>query len=561
MKKGKPGPFIQYTDDGDINRLLNDIVSYVKTFTEAQMDHIRRLTQVGLALSAERDMDRLLETIVDEARAFTHADGGTLYLLSEKERALHFEIVQNDTLFLRMGGTGGEITWAPVSLSQADGSPNHTHVSAHAALSGEVISIPDVYHVEGFNFEGTREFDAKTGYRSRSMLVIPMRDHENEIIGVLQLLNSKDPETGAIRVFSQESQQMAESLASQAAVVITNHRLFKELEVLLQSFIKTFVTAVDEKSPYTGGHVRRVSELTMAIAERINACEEGPLAGVHWDKEQMKELQLAAWLHDVGKVVTPEHIMDKARKLEGVFDRVEIIRTRFALYERDCEIRMLRRLLAGKENRDHVIREFEQAVAGNQGDLALLYRVNDGTAVMGDEDRKTLRRLAERKVMVSGKEEALISPQELHNLLIPRGTLTPEERQIVENHASLSFQLLAQLPFPKKLKNLPMFAGAHHERPDGTGYPWGIKGDALPLQPRIIALADIFEALTARDRPYKKAKTPEEAVVILADLAAKGAIDPDVFDVFLKSGIHRTWGKEGIGNPGASKSGPDAPIP
>ncbi|MBN2516458.1 MAG: GAF domain-containing protein, partial [Deltaproteobacteria bacterium] len=257
MADKKKRGLVKFTDNDDINRLLRDVVSSVKDFTENQLEQIRRLTQIGAALSAERDIDRLLEMIVDEARRFTNADGGTLYIMSDDEKSLHFAIVQNHSLDVRMGGTAGEITWAPVELYNGDGSPNYSNVSSYAALSGNVVNISDVYHAEKFNFEGTRQFDSETGYRSQSMLVIPMRNHENDIIGILQLLNAKDVATDKTVSFSQESQDLIESLASQAAIALTNNSLIKDLQNLFESFVKTIATAIDEKSPYTGDHGRR----------------------------------------------------------------------------------------------------------------------------------------------------------------------------------------------------------------------------------------------------------------------------------------------------------------
>ena len=299
MAKKTVKGYVNFTNNDQINALLNRLVSDVKEFTESQLEHIKKLTQIGVALSAEKNIGRLFEMIVDEARKFTHADGGTLYIMSDDEQELRFAIVQNDTLNVRMGGTSGEIAWKPVSLKNPDGSPNHSNVSAYAAISGNVVNIPDVYDAEGFNFEGTRKFDATTGYRSKSMLVVPMRNHEQDIIGVLQLLNAMDMVSNESIPFSGESQEMTESLTSQAAVALTNNRLIQGLENLLESFITSIATAIDEKSPYTGGHVRRVAELTIAIARKINKSKEGPYADVFFNEDQMREIRIAGWLHDV----------------------------------------------------------------------------------------------------------------------------------------------------------------------------------------------------------------------------------------------------------------------
>jgi len=295
-----------------------------KCGTPTLQDHVKNLTKIGVALSGEKNIERLLEMILDEALKFTNADGGTLYIMSDDESELFFAIIKNESLGVRMGGTGGKITWPAVKLKKEDGSPNYSNVSAYVAISGETVNIADVYDAHGFNFEGPKKYDQDNGYRSQSMLVVPMRNHENDIIAVLHLLNAQDQVTGIVVSFSLEFQEMTLSLASQAAVALTNNRLISDLENLLESFIKTIATAIDEKSPYTGGHVRRVAQLTMTIANKINEKKQGPFASVIFSEDQMRELRMAAWLHDVGKITTPEHVVDKSTKLEKVHDRLRM---------------------------------------------------------------------------------------------------------------------------------------------------------------------------------------------------------------------------------------------
>ncbi|MDI6776009.1 MAG: HD domain-containing phosphohydrolase [Syntrophales bacterium] len=545
MKKRDKG-FVCFTDNDQINRLLNKLVSDVREFTEEQIGHIRQMTRIGAALSAERNLDRLLEMIVEEARRYTCADGGTLYIMSDDETALHFAIVQNDTLKVRMGGTSGKITWPPVMLKNPDGSPNYANVSAYAAISGEVVNIPDVYNASGFNFEGTRKFDAETGYRSRSMLVAPMRNHENNIIGVLQLLNALDTATGEVITFSLESQRMTESLASQAAVTLSNNRLIYDLENLLESFIKTIATAIDEKSPYTGGHVRRVADLTMAIARKINEATEGPYADVCLSEDQMRELRIAAWLHDMGKITTPEYIIDKATKLETICDRIEFLKTRFEVIKRDHEIELLKRGV-GRDwdsGREVVLAEDDEFIKALREDFNFLCAANVGGEYMADGMIERLKSVAQRQWALDGKLQPLLNDNEIYNLSIRRGTLTDEERGIINNHAAVTHKMLSQLPFPKKLRHVQDYAAAHHEKLDGTGYPSGLKGDQLPLQSRILALADVFEALTAKDRPYKKGKTLSEAMKIMELMVADHHLDSDLFDLFIKERLYDDYAQK-----------------
>lgn len=509
------------------------------------LEQIKRLTQIGVALSAEKNLDKLLEAIIDEARRLTHADGGTLYILSDDLTELMFAIVQNDTLSIRMGGEGDQISWAPVKMRTPDHIENRSQVSAYAALTGEVINIEDVYNAEGFNFEGTRLFDARTGYRSKSMLVVPMRNHENDMIGVVQLLNAMDEKNGTIISFSPESQMMAESLASQAAVALSKNRLIQDLKVLLQSFIRTIATAIDEKSPYTGGHVRRVADLTMVIAEKINSKQSGPFAGQFFSDEQLEELHFAAWLHDVGKITTPEHVVDKATKLEAIYDRLEILKTRATVMMRDREIELLTEALnnAGSKGPDERILADDPFIKGLRDDVNFLENINVGNESLSDESLERLRRIGERQWRVDGVWQPFVTADELENLSVRRGTLTERERDIINNHVKVTYRMLSQLPFPKKLRHVAAYAGDHHEKMDGTGYPAGRQKNDLSLQSRILALADIFEALTAKDRPYKKGQTLHEALKLMKNMVRDQHIDADLFDLFLNDQIYLDYAR------------------
>jgi HD-GYP domain-containing protein (c-di-GMP phosphodiesterase class II) len=514
-------------------------------YTKDQLNVIKRITRIGVALSSEKNLDRLLEMIVDEARLFTHADGGTLYIMSDDETSLQFAIVQSESLKIRMGGTSGKITWPPVLMRDENGQSNYSNVSAYAALSGEVVNIRDVYDAEGFNFEGTRQFDRSTGYRSQSMLVVPMRNHENDIIGVLQLLNAQDRSAGQVIPFSIESQDMTESLASQAAVALTNNRLINNLEVLLESFIRTVATAIDEKSPYTGGHVRRVAELTMTIARKINEVKEGPFANVCFDEYQLKELRLAAWLHDVGKITTPEYVIDKSTKLETIFDRLALLKMRFEVLKRDHEINILNKNLSLEKDQGSSLDNpkqdpFFKTLAE---DFDFLVKINMGSEYLANDKIVRLRSIAVRKWLMDGEWQPLLNEEELKNLSIRQGTLTDEERSIINNHATVTYKMLSQLPFPRKMRHVADYAADHHEKIDGTGYPRGRKGDQLSLQSRILAMADIFEALTAKDRPYKKGKKLSEVMKIMGFMVKDRHIEADLFDLFIKEQIYLDYAK------------------
>jgi HD-GYP domain-containing protein (c-di-GMP phosphodiesterase class II) len=543
MTDGSQNDFGSFTKNEQINSLLIRLVDDVRQFTEEQLNQIRRLAQIGTALSAEKNIDRLLEMIVDEARKFTNADGGTLYIMSDDETELQFAIIQSDLLKTRMGGTGGKITWPPIKLRNSNDSPNYSNVSAYVALSGEVVNIDDVYDAQGFNFEGTKRFDRETGYRSKSMLVVPLRNHENDIIGVLQLLNAKAPVNGNVINFSQESQEMTLSLASQAAVSLSNNKLIHDLENLLEAFVQTIATAIDEKSPYTGGHVRRVADLTMAIAKMINRATDGYFAAINFSDDELNELRMAAWLHDIGKITTPEHVVDKATRLETVHDRINEIRIRFELLKKEYSLEIER--IDGNKDGDKPRSSEDIAMSIKQLDeeYALLEELNHGDEFTRDEIIEKIKDIAKRQLLIAKKSLPLLTDNEITNLSIRRGTLNDEERNIINNHALVTFKMLSLLPFPKKLRHVANYAAAHHEKIDGTGYPFQLSGEQLSLQSRIIAIADIFEALTAKDRPYKKGKTLAEALKIMQFMVKDRHIDSNVYNLFIEQKIYSDYAR------------------
>ncbi|KAF0116195.1 MAG: HD-GYP domain [Rhodospirillaceae bacterium] len=310
-------------------------------------DRLRRLVDLGIALSAERVLDRLLERILLEAKDLTNADGGTLYLCDEHD-GLEFVIVRNDTLGIALGGTTGhKVPFPPLRLRDPEtGEPNHHNVATYTAVQGRTVTVDDAYDTKGFDFSGAKKFDASTGYRSKSFLTVPLRNYQGDVIGVLQLINAHDAE-GQVVPFPQENCALAEALASQAAVAIDNQRLIEAQRRLLEAFIQVIAHAIDAKSPYTGGHCVRVPILTKMLAEAAHVSVEGPFAGFTLTETQRYELHLAAWLHDCGKVTTPEYVVDKATKLETIYDRLHEIRTRFEVLRRDAEIACLKGQLAG----------------------------------------------------------------------------------------------------------------------------------------------------------------------------------------------------------------------
>ncbi len=515
-------------------------------------EHLRHLTDIGLALSGEQNRDRLLEMIVSLARSITNADAGTLYIVDDTGRMLDFVVLQNDTMNVRLGGTSGNpVTLPPVKLYTDEGAENHANVSSHVALTREVVNIEDVYCAEGFDFTGTRRYDAGTGYRSRSMLVIPMENHEHEIIGVLQLLNAKDKASGEVTAFSPVGLAAVQSLASQAAVALTNTQLIQGLKALLYSFMQSIAAAIDAKSPYTRGHIDRVVDLTMRIAQAVNAQEDGPFKDAHFGENELEELKLAAWMHDVGKITTPVHVVDKATKLEAIVDRIEMISTRFRFIGKAIQAELLEKLLelassgATREQMFAVTEEMERRRQELEDDLAFIVSCNKPGEFMSDERIERVKKIAARTYTDgengAGEEKPWLTEDEVRNLCIRKGTLTDAERKIIEDHTVVTIDMLSRLPFPKRLSRVPEFAGAHHEKLDGTGYPNGIGGEALSLQARILAVADVFEALTAKDRPYKEPMKLSQAMKIMGFMVKDKHMDPQVFELFFQSGVYKDY--------------------
>jgi HD-GYP domain-containing protein (c-di-GMP phosphodiesterase class II) len=433
-------------------------------------------------------------------------------------------------------------------------------VAAHAALTGETVNIADAYSEKGFDFSGTRNFDKKTGYRSKAFLTVPMKNHAGEIIGVLQLINCKDPTTNEIGPFSHSDQRLAESLASQAAIALTNRRLINQLEELndqlkklFESLIDLINTAIDEKSPYTGGHCKRVPELTMMLAEAVNETYDGPLREFKMSDKDRYELHIAGLLHDCGKVTTPVHVVDKATKLETIFDRISLVDTRFEVLKRDLEIEALKRkvdLLGGKSDRaaesSRIDRDLQERVRELESDREFLRHANIGGEVMSAEAQERVKRIgtARKWADVSGNRTDFLSQDEIKNLTIARGTLTPEERETINHHIVATIKMLEALPWPTHLRNVPEYAGGHHERMDGKGYPRGLKREQMSVQARVMGIADIFEALTAKDRPYKPGKTLSESLRILGNFRLNGHIDPDLFDVFVRKKVYLRYAQQ-----------------
>ncbi len=573
---------------------LNELQHEIISFTESHLQQQQRLAKIGTSLGAERDINTLLEMILLEAMRLNSADGGTFYSVKTDPKgnpiALEWVMVKNGTLKTWMGGTSGVPIPFPEIPLYRDGKENHANVSAHVALTGETINLQDVYVAEGFDFQGTRIFDTSTGYRSKSMLVFPLRNHENEIVAVMQLINVTD-DSGNIFPFAEENEFATLSLASQAAVAITNARLIISLENLFDAFIRAIAQSIDAKDEVTGGHISRVAELTMMIARAVNETDDGSLARIHFSDDELRELSVAAWLHDTGKITTPETVMFKATKLEAYVDRIDNVKLRFELARSIRQIDTLQKKLAGvqpppelREQWEQLDRELEESLKKNIEEWNLIEFQNIGGEFLKPETAEVIKTIAnqtftvpddialtrtvpyhgylsrktwEAKQEYKGPREVkampvesnlrrLMSDDELLNMMISRGTINQEELLKMRDHVVQTINILDKLPFPRKMQNVPEYAGGHHEFVNGKGYPKGLAGPNLPLQSRIMALADVFEALSAADRPYKKAKPMSEVLKILGFMVKGGDLDQEVYDVFISKGVMAEYVREKI---------------
>lgn len=498
--------------------------------TEHKLEEIMK---INLAFSSQHDKNKLLEDILTLTKNLTSADAGTLYIKSKDEQYLSFKVIQNDTLNINMGGTKNDLNWPDLAIFQEDGKVNNKMVAVVCANEKRIINVSDVYKTNKYKFEGTKDFDMKTSYRSKSMLVIPLINHENEVIGVLQLINKL--KNGVIINFNKLDEKIIISLASQAAMALTNMQLITSLEDFIDAFVSTIAKAIDTKSPYTSDHIVKVEKIALLVAKAIH--EDNTIyEKVKYNENDYKQIALAAWMHDIGKISMPEHIIDKATKLEKIYDRIDLIQQRFEIIKLNKEIDLLKNLITKKE--------YENYIQELNNDIEFLKRINLGGEFMNDDDIKKLELISQKNYIKNNEKFTLITEDEFYNLSIKKGTLTKEEIKIIRNHAQLSLDMISELPFPKKYKDVLNIACNHHEKLNGLGYPRGLKSEQITLEDRIMILADIFEALTASERPYKDAMTLSKVKNILVSMANNGELDKDLINFFFNHRILNEYSKE-----------------
>lgn len=581
---GELSPASMFAEIETLNRNHIEMKAALQSQTQAlQVSQMKlsSLVENGLLLSSERDRDALLRHILMQGKRICNAQAATMYLKTE-----------HNTLRFALRSMDDELPTIELPLHDAlTGLPNERHVSTYAALHNETVVIDDVYAESRFDLSGTRSFDSDSGFHTVSMLTVPLAPRGGEVIGVLQFMNALDVETGDVIAFSPQVMSFIGALASQAAVALENHNLIDSQRALIDGMIEILAGAIDAKSPYTGAHCERVPELAMMLAEAASNVSEGPLENFRFTTaDEWREFRIGAWLHDCGKITTPEHVVDKATKLETIYNRIHEVRMRFEVLLRDAQIERLQRVLDGHDQLQ-ADAQYQVLVQALQEEFAFIAECNIGGELMNPEHVGSLQQAGERtwlrhfddRLGLSPTELARVAelpvaplpaverlladkPQhifprpetkaldpkygfqisvpehlynygELYNLSISRGTLTEEERFKINEHIIQTIVMLENLPFPSNLKRVPEYAGTHHETLLGTGYPRKLDKSQLSIPARIMAIADIFEALTASDRPYKRAKTLSESIEILAKLRDKGHIDADLFALFLQTGL------------------------
>lgn len=509
------------------------------SYTDSQ-DIVKQFAELTTALTSEKDHIKLLDRIILGCMSLTNADGGTLYTQNEEnENELKFTILHNQSLGIHRKPRDLPVVEIHNAQQQAS-----KLVVAQTFVKRETINIPDAYLSKEFDFSGTRKFDKQLSYRSKSFLCVPLKDHEGVVIGVLQLINALDHE-GNITDFTATHERIVESLASLAATVLTKRKLIDAQRLLFESFIKLIGRAIDHKSPVTGKHCEQVPEIAMLLAEAINSDHEGFFSSLNFSDSELYELRIAAWLHDCGKITTPEYIIDKATKLHTMFDRIKLIESRFREYKLHLQLELMHKQSSLTPDEFSAAKaELCSELKQRDHDLDFIRTSNTGSEFMSEEDQARILSIAEISWVDSeGELQRLIEDDELENLCINKGTLTDDERQVMRDHIKVTIDMLESLNYPRQLKNVPEIACSHHEHMDGSGYPRGLKEDELSIRARIMCIADVFEALTSPDRPYKKGMLLSQAMTILGNMVKAGHLDKELFKLFVKSEAYLQYAK------------------
>ena len=483
---------------------------------------LKKILNIGIKLSTEKNREHLLASILENGMDITHCDASTLYLFEDGK--LRFKIMKTLSQNISRGEDGELIDdMPPVPMTERN-------VCSYAALHREIINIPDVYNDTRFDFSGPKKYDALTGYHTQSLLVIPIENNEDELIGVLQLLNAMDEE-GNVIPFDSEYEIIIRSLGAQAAIEMTNLQYVQEVKRQLRSFVEAMSTAIDERTPYNGSHTRKVAEYAGMIADYINKQHQAGACDDYFDENRKDKLELAALLHDIGKMVVPLSIMNRATRLDRDLGTVE---TRFRLLEAYYMIDKM------KGRIDEA--EYQKRIAYLRESMDFIHRI-DGKGILDDADYDRVQELAGHSyVNDAGEPLPYLTKREKDRLSIRKGTLTEDDRRQMEYHVVMTEKILGKVRFNKNYEEIPKWAASHHELLDGSGYPRHLKGADLALETRMITVADVYDALTARDRPYKKPVSQEKALGILKDMADEGKLDCRLVE-YLAAAVREKEGK------------------
>ncbi len=469
-----------------------------------QYKDFEKIMDIGIRLSTDRDRNRLLMTILDKGMEITNCDASTLYLYENNE--LHFKYMKTLSKGISRGLDGEIIDLPPVPMKEEN-------VCSYAAIHQEVVNIPDVYASSQFDFSGPRQYDRLTGYRTQSQLVVPLANNENELIGVLQLINAMDKK-GKLIAFNEEYDIIIRALGAIAAIELTNLSYVEALKTQIYSFVEALTTALEERTPYNALHTRNVEKYASLLADYITELHKEGKSEKTFDSARKEQLMLAALIHDIGKMVVPLSIMNKATRLDTEIEKVD---DRFALLKALYEIDMLRGRITQED--------YETAVTDLESELAFIHEI-DVIDYVTDENCEHIRKLAEKQhVGEDGTVLFYLTKREAECLSIRSGTLTVQERKEMENHVVMTSRILDKVQFYKGFSMVPKWVGAHHEYMDGSGYPNKLKGDELDLETRLLTVVDIYDALVATDRPYKQPISRAKAIQILKDMAKKGKVD------------------------------------
>ncbi len=577
----------------DVHSRISEIAYLSHTMT-VMKTAIQRFIDISRGLSAEKDMDRVLELILEEARSVTGADGGSVALVSDDGLRLEYQVIRNQRIGKYEGGVSGSPVTAPVV--EIDATDLAGAIDLYSVRQGEIVIFDENNPRSDLDSDGIQKHYRSEGYSCQSLLVIPLFNRQDEVVGLLQLVNARDKAGEKPIGFSHSLVSYVQALSANAGLALDNNRLLRAQKELFDAFVQLLAGAIDTKSAYTGGHCQRVPVLAESLAVAAAKSEQGPFLEFSLTENERYELYVASWLHDCGKVTTPEYVVDKATKLETIYNRIHEIRMRFEVIWRDLEIDFLRENTRNGEDAQQK-EELERQRAQLREEFAFVADTNLGGEYMSPENIERLKSIGQRgwmrhfdnrvglsqdemarigglavealpaieKLLADKPEHIVIRAEnekpfgenpycfqmgmpensensgELYNLSIDKGTLTEEERFKINNHIVQTIQMLKRLPFPKELDRVPDWAGSHHEKLDGTGYPRGLGAEELSIPERVMAIADIFEALTASDRPYKQAKSLSQSLHIMSLMRNEHHICPDLFDLFLTTGVFKEY--------------------